>query len=56
MTTETPAYQLIDSGVRVVDPEHLVFGMMSDFPPDGVATSTSSRPVGHCARGHPFGD
>lgn len=33
------AYRLLERGTNVVDPEHLVFDVMSEFPPEVVAAA-----------------
>lgn len=38
-TTRDAAYRLLDRGLTVVDPEHLVFDPMSELPPEVVGTA-----------------
>ncbi len=56
-TSRDAAYRLLDHGMTVVDPEHLVFDMMSEFPPEVVATAQQVLyRIGQYARQQPFGD
>jgi hypothetical protein len=51
------ANRLIDKGLSVIDPEHLVFDMMFEYPPEVVtAVEQMLVRVSQHARGHPFGD
>ncbi len=51
------AYRLLDRGTSAVDPEHLVFDVMSEYPPEVVAVAQRVLDqVGDYAREQPFGD
>jgi hypothetical protein len=51
------AYRLIEKGLTVVDPQHLVFAVMSEYPSEVVATAQQALDrVGHYVREQPLGD
>jgi hypothetical protein len=55
-TTSDTANRFLDRGVTLIDPEHLVFGVGGEYPPEVVAAvqQALSR-VGRCMREEPFG-
>ncbi len=56
-TTQDAAYRLLDKALAVVDPEHLVFDVMSELPPEVVAvTQQVLDRVFQYVREQPFGD
>ena len=55
-TTQDVAYRLLDRAMTVVDPEHLVFDVMSELPPEVVAvTQQVLDRVFQYVREQPFG-
>ena len=56
-TTRDAAYRLLDKGMTVVDPEHLVFGVMFEYPTEVFAAAQQVLDrIGQYAREQPFGD
>jgi hypothetical protein len=56
-TTRDAAYRLLDKGLTVVDPEHLVFDSMSELPSEVVGTAQQILDrVFEYVRKQPFGD
>jgi hypothetical protein len=51
------AHRLLEKGTTVVDPQHLVFDMMSEYPPEVVAVAQQVLDrVGQYVREQPVGD
>jgi hypothetical protein len=50
-TTRDPAHRLLDKGLGSVDPEHLAFGVMFEYPDEVIATAQQVLDqVGHYMR------
>jgi hypothetical protein len=51
------AYRLLYEGTTLVDPQHLVFDVMSEYPPEVVAVAQQALDrVGHYVREQPLVD
>jgi hypothetical protein len=51
------AYRLLSKATTAVDPQHLVFDVMSEYPPEVVAVAQQALDrIGHYLREQPLGD
>jgi hypothetical protein len=57
LDTREAAYRLIDKGLTLVDPEHLVFDVMSEYPTEVVAVAQNAMDrIFQYVREQPVGD